>query len=170
MMPEWTRGQWGLRVTMALGPVLALWSTTLAGVAPRVWLVLLVLGLSLAYSWLPESPTGLVAMAAVLIWWGVALRDGLQPAALLATACLLAAHVAGLLAASGPGDLPVDPATARRWLLRGGGAFLLALGLFAFGVLLRGQPEPSGVWVAGLAAALVVVAAAGLAVRSYGRN
>ncbi len=40
--------------------------------------------------------------------------------------------------------------------------FLAAPAVFAVAVLLRGQPEPVGIWVAGLAAALVTTVAAGL--------
>ena len=67
-----------------------------------------------------------------------------------------------MLAGYGPRDLPLDPATVRLWAVRGAVVFLAAPTVFAVAVLLRGQPEPVGIWVAGLVAALVATVAAGL--------
>ncbi len=157
MIRDWTPGQWGLRVVAALGPVVALLATAPAGVPPRPWLVILVALLSLAHARLPESPIGTVAMAAVIIWWGVAFRDGPHAWAILAAAALVASHVAALVAGYGPDALGVDPATMRRWLVRGGAAYVLAPAAWVAAVLLRGRSEAPGIWVVGLAAALVAV-------------
>jgi hypothetical protein len=51
----------------------------------------------------------------------------------------------------------------RLWAVRGALVFLAAPAVFIVAVVLRGQPEPVGIWVAGLAAALVTTVAAGMA-------
>jgi len=157
----WTPGQWALRATVVAGLMVALLATGLRGVWPAWWFALLVAGLAVAFSLLPEAPMGTVATGLVLAWWGFAFRDGPHPQALLAAAGLLAAHVAAVLAGYGPRDLPLDPATVRLWAVRGVLVFLAAPAVFAVAILLRGQPEPVGIWVAGLAAALVTTVAAG---------
>ena len=161
MTRGWTPGQWALRATVVAGLMVALLATGLRGVWPAWWFALLVAGLAVAFSLLPEAPMGTVATGLVLAWWGFAFRDGPHPQALLAAAGLLAAHVAAVLAGYGPRDLPLDPATVRLWAVRGVLVFLAAPAVFAVAILLRGQPEPVGIWVAGLAAALVTTVAAG---------
>ena len=161
MTRGWTPGQWALRATVVAGLMVALLATGLRGVWPAWWFALLVVGLAVAFSLLPEAPMGTVATGLVLAWWGFAFRDGPHPQALLAAAGLLAAHVAAVLAGYGPRDLPLDPATVRLWAVRGVLVFLAAPAVFAVAILLRGQPEPVGIWVAGLAAALVTTVAAG---------
>lgn len=154
-MRRWTPGLWALRATMVAGIVLALVATSFAGAAPAPWLVLVVTGFALGFARFPESHAGMVAMSFVVVWWGVSLRDSLQPQILVAAAGLLVSHLAGVVAAYGPDDLPVDPRTLRRWVWRGGTAFLLAPVLWLAGLLVRDRPEPPGVWIAGLAVALL---------------
>jgi hypothetical protein len=162
MTRDWTPGQWALRVTVVAGLLVALFTTGLRGVWPSWWLVALVVGLGVAYSLLPETAFGTVSTGLVLAWWGFAFRDGPHAQALLAAAALLAAHIAAVLTAYGPRDLPLDPAMVRLWVARGAAVFLAAPAVFVVATLLRGQPEPVGIWVAGLAAALVTTVAAGL--------
>ena len=158
-----TRGQAVLRVLVLLGPLVALLSTGLAGVSPAGWLVALVLVLSVAFAAMPDSPFGTAAMVVVLAWWGVAFRDGLHPQALLAAAGLVVAHVAAVLTTYGPGEMPLDRDLARLWVRRGALVFVTAPAVWAAATALRGQPEPAGIWVAGLAAAFVATLAASLA-------
>lgn len=154
---RWSPGQWSLRLVMALGPVLALATTGLAGTSPKLLLAVIVAGLAAAYAARPDGPFGIIAMVIVVAWWGFGLRDGLQPAALLATVLLFASHVAGLLVAYGPGELPIDRGLLLMWLRRSVLALLLAPALYLLATVLRGRPEVPGVWVAGLAVALVAV-------------
>lgn len=154
-MRRWTAGAWALRTSMAAGILLALVATALVGPAPAPWLVVVVAALAVVFARFPESHAGAVAMGVVVVWWGVSLRDSLQPQILIAAAGLLSSHVAGVVSAYGPDDLPVDPATLRRWLWRGAAAFLLAPVLWLAGLVVRDGPEPAGVWVAGLAVALL---------------
>jgi hypothetical protein len=162
MIHNWTPGQWALRVTVVVGLMVALLATGLRGAWPAWWLVILVAGVAVGFSLLPEAPMGTVATGLVLAWWGFAFRDGPHPQALLAAAGLLIAHLAAVLASYGPRDLPLDPATVRLWAVRGALVFLAAPAVFAVATLLRGQPEPVGIWVAGLAAALVTTVTAGV--------
>jgi hypothetical protein len=161
--PRWTPGQWALRATMVVGVLVALLTTGIVGTWPRWWLVLLVTGLAIGWALIPEAPMGTVAMAVVLAWWGIGLRDGLHPAALAAAAGLLAAHLAGIVAAYGPDRMAVDAATVRLWVRRGLLVLPLAPVAWLVGTLVRNQPEPEGMWLAGLAAALASCLAASLA-------
>jgi hypothetical protein len=158
----WTPGQWALHGTVVAGLLVALLATGLRGAWPDWWLVVLVTGLAVGFSLLPESAMGTVATVLVLAWWGLAFRGGPYAPALLAAAGLLAAHLAAVVASYGPRDLLLDPPTVRLWAVRGALVFLAAPAVFAVAVLLRGQPEPVGIWVAGLAAALVTTVAAGM--------
>jgi hypothetical protein len=158
-MREWSRGQWGLRVTAAAGPVVALLATAPTGAPPPAWLVLLVLGLSLVHARSPESPFGIGALGAVVLWWALALDNRVQPWGLLAAAGLLASHVAGLVAAYGPDRLGVDPATMRLWLRRALVVLLPSPVVLLVAGAHDGHGEDRTVWVAGLAVALVVAVA-----------
>jgi len=163
-----TAGQAVLRALVLLGPTLALLTTGLAGVLPAGWLVALVLVLSVAFAAMPESPFGTAALLVVVAWWGLAFRDGLHPQAVLAAAFLLVAHVAAVLASYGPGELPLDRDLARLWARRGLVVLASSPALWAVAVGLRGQPEPAGIWVAGLAAAFSATLVASLAFRVGG--
>ena len=170
MTRGWTPGQWALRATVVTGLMVALFATGLRGVWPAWWFALLVAGLAIAFSLLPEAPMGTVATGLVLAWWGFAFRDGPHPQALLAAAGLLTSHLAAVLTGYGPRDLPLDPATVRLWAVRGALVFLAAPAVFAVAILLRGQPEPVGIWVAGLAAAVVTTVAAGFILTASGQD
>ena len=162
MIRRWGAGQWLLRGVIVAALLSALLATGLAGPAPSWWLVLLVAGLAGGFAVLPDSSIGTVAIGAVLAWWGVALRDGLQPAALLAAGCLVAAHVAATVAALGSDDMEVDLPTVRLWAARGAGVLLVAPALWVLARALEGTDEVAGVWPAGLLAALLATVAAGV--------
>ena len=164
MIREWTTGQWALRVTAALGPVVAMLATWPTGHPPRAWLVLLVAGLSIGHGRLPESPIGIVAMALVVVWWGLASGDSVSAWALVAAAGLLVSHVAALVAAYGPDGLGVDPGTVRLWAVRAATVFLIAPAVWAVALIVRGRPELPWLWVAGLAVAFAVTVVASFAV------
>jgi hypothetical protein len=162
MIRRWPPGQWALRGVVVAGLMVALLATGLRGDWPAWWLVVLVGGLAAGFAVFPEAAVGTTATALVLAWWGFAFRGGPYPEALLAAAGLLSAHVAAVVAGHGPGDMPVDPATVRRWVVRSLVVFTASPAVFVVALLLRDQPEPAGIWVAGLAAALVTAVAAGL--------
>lgn len=154
---RWSPGQWGLRLAAFLGVMVALWSTGLLGVWPAWWLVLLVAGAALGHAVAPEAAFGTVAMGLVIAWWGLGLRDGLHPQALVAAVGLLVSHLAGLVAAYGPDRLAVDRPTVLLWLRRGTVVYLFAPLAWVVATVVRDQPEPAGLWIAGTVAALVAV-------------
>ena len=162
MIRRWTPGQWVLRAVVVLGVVLALFATVPAGATPAVWLVLLVLVCAGVFAVFPDSAAGAGALFLVVAWWGVGLRDGLHPAALLAAAGLVTAHVAATVADLGPGTLPLDRAVVVRWTVRGLLVLLAAVLAWGVATLVRDQPAPAGLWLAGLLAALLALVGANL--------
>ncbi|MGI8645491.1 MAG: hypothetical protein ACR2JD_04120 [Nocardioides sp.] len=154
-----TPGQWALRLLVAPMPALAVLCTIGAGEAAPVWFVALVLALGVGFAVFPESAVGVVVTVLVLAWWGVGLRDGLDPWALAAAAALLIAHVAALIAAYGPKHMGLDPAVVRLWVLRGLAVVLVTPALYAVATWLRDAPEPPGMWVIGLLAAFAATMA-----------
>lgn len=158
-----TAGQAVLRALVLLGPPSALLATGPVGVLPAGWLVALVLVLSVAFAAMPESPFGTAAMLVVVAWWGLAFRDGLHAWAVPAAGALLVAHVAAVLTSYGPGEMPLDRDLALLWARRGLAVLAAAPAVWAVAVVLRGQPEPAGIWVAGLAAAFAATLVASLA-------
>lgn len=151
-----TRGQLLVRLVVAAGPVLALLATALVGPAPAPWLLLLTVALSAGFALRPESVVGAATYLVVLGWWGVSMRDGLHPEALLAAGALVASHVAAVLASYGPEDLPVEPRVLRRWAVRGVLVLLPAAAVWALTDAIHDDPEQPGIWLAGL---VVVIAA-----------
>ncbi|MCW2798252.1 hypothetical protein [Nocardioides sp.] len=166
-MSGWTWGQATLRLLILAGPLVALFSTALVGSRPAPWLVALTAALSVAFAAMPESPFGSAAMLLVLAWWGISLDDGLHPEAVLAAGGLLISHVAALVASYGPGDLPVDAGVVRTWLGRALLVFVTAPAAWILAAAVRDQPEPPGIWLAGLVASIAaaLVASAAFAVR-----
>lgn len=154
-----TPGQWVLRGLIATMPVLAVLCTIGAGQAPAVWFVALVAGLGLGFAAYPESAVGIAVLVLVVAWWGVGLRDGLDPWALPAAAAILTAHLAAVVSAYGPPQLPVDPPVGWLWVRRGSAVFVAAPVLLLLATWLRDSPEPAGIWVLGLAAAFLAITA-----------
>jgi len=154
-----TWGQWALRTLVATMPALAVLCTIGAGEAAPVWFVVLVLALGVGFAAFPESAVGVVVMVLVLAWWGLGLRDGLDPWALPAAAALLVAHVSALIAAYGPPGLGLDPAVVRLWVRRGLAVSVVTPALYGVAAWLRDAPEPPGMWVIGLVAAFVATMA-----------
>ena len=146
-------GEWVLRLLIAVTPALAALCTIGAGEGPPVWFVALLLLLGIGFAVFPESAVGVVVIVLVLAWWGLGLRDGLDPWALPAAALLLTGHVSALLVSYGPGELELDPRVVRLWVGRGLLVFLASPVFYAVGVWLRDAPEPPGMWVTGLTAA-----------------
>jgi hypothetical protein len=152
-----------LRAVLLVAPLLAVLS---AGPQdwPRGWVVALVLALSVGFAAMPESMLGTACLGLVVVWWALAARDHVPLTALLAAALLLAAHVASVLLSYGPPALPVGGRLLRLWLRRAMVAGAAVPLVWAVAVLLDGQPEPPGVWLAGLGCAIVVCVVAAVAV------
>jgi ABC-type spermidine/putrescine transport system permease subunit II len=161
------RSQLVLRAIVFLGPVLALLMTGPAGDWPAWWLVLPVAGMAAASAAAPDSPVGAGAGLIVLVWWSVSLGDGVPRSVLVAAAALLAGHVAALLAAYGPREMPIDRATILLWVRRGALVLPTVPGAWLLVRALRGQPEQPGIWMLAVATACVatIVATAAVDVR-----
>jgi hypothetical protein len=159
---QWSRSQWLLRGTIVLGPLVGLLATIPAGATPAWWLVLLVAALASVFAVYPDSAAGTGVYILVVVWWGLGLRDGLHPAALVAAAGLLVSHLAATIANYGPSTVALDPAVLRRWAARG----LLVLPAAALAWVVaeaaQDQPEPTGLWATGLGGLLVLLVAANL--------
>lgn len=160
---RWSPDNAVLRALVPVGILGALFSTALVGVTPAWWLVVLVAGLSIGCAVAPESVLGTAAMVLVLAWWGISLRDGLHPEALLAAAGLLLAHVAALLASLGPATMPSGGRVLRLWAVRATLVFLASPLVWAMASMVRGRPDPAGIWISGLGVAIVAAAVASTA-------
>jgi hypothetical protein len=163
---RWPASALALRAVMVLAPVGAVLLAAPAGDAPPPPVLAIVLAASLGFARDPESGLGLLALGSVVAWWCLVQDDGLHPAVLPASVLLLVAHVAGLVAAYGPGGVRVDRAVGSVWFARSG---LVALSAPLVWVVARVAGEAgeagSGVplWEAGLGVAVLAVVAGALA-------
>jgi len=152
-----------LRVAIALGPVVALTASGLDADLPPGWLLALVVVVSSGHAFLPESGLGTFGMLLVLAWWGLGpvAEAGAPPASiLLAAAGLVVAHCAAIVAAYGPGDLPLDRGLVVTWVRRCAVAATAGPVIWFVAVAVEDRPEPAGVWVAALVAATVAAVVA----------
>jgi hypothetical protein len=153
----------GLRITIATGPLVAVVASGLDGELPPPWLILVVVAFSVAHALLPDSQLGTTAALLVLGWWALGPVASLPASLLLAAAGLMAAHVAAVMVAYGPPELPLDGALLRTWLRRGLLSLLAAPLIWVVVAAIDEQPEPAGVWVAALVAATVGAVVASVA-------
>jgi hypothetical protein len=160
-----SRGRLALRGVILVAPVLALLAARPEDL-PHGWFVALTVVLSIGFAAMPESALGTACLVLVVTWWALAAPDGVPLGTIPAAVLLLATHVSAVLLSYGPAALPIGAALVRRWLRRAALVALAAPLVWVFAQLVDGQPEPPGVWVFGLASAVVVciVAAAAVAV------
>lgn len=154
MIRRWTPGQWVLRALVLVASQVAIWLTAALGVHPRPFLVVLVVGLAVYAAISPEAAGGTALMLVVVAWWGLALREGLHPAAIGAAAALLVTHLCLVLAAYGPGTLPVSRPLVLLWVRRGLLVLVPVPLVYLVAVAVEGEPAPSGLWAAGVLAAV----------------
>jgi hypothetical protein len=162
----WTRGQWGLRALMVLGPLVAIFARWGSLGAPRPWLVGLVLMLAVGWALAPESVVGAVTLLVVGFSWASSEVTEVPWMALAAALGMLVAHLAALVASYGPRRLPVAPSVARLWAIRGAVVFAAAPLVWLLTTAVRDLPGSGTVWVAGLVVALSVVLVAAVATQS----
>jgi len=160
---EWSVSQLVARMLVLLGPVVALFAAAAAEVPPTGWMAAVVVALSLGWAFFPESAFGTVSLAAVIAWWGRSDLAELPVSALVAAFALLVAHVAAVLTAYGPAEMAIDGPTVRLWVTRGAAVFAAAPVVWLLALLLRDQPEPPGVWIAGMVAIVVAAVVAAVA-------
>ena len=151
---RWTLGQWVLRSLVVLASEVAVWLTATLGVHPRWFLVVLVGGLAVYAAVSPEAAGSTALLLVVVAWWGLALRDGIHPVAIAAAFALLLAHVCLVIAAHGPGSLPVSRGLVLLWLRRGLLVFVPVPLVYLVAAAVQDQPAPPGIWAAGVLAAV----------------
>jgi hypothetical protein len=115
-----------------------------------------------AFAVYPDSAAGTGVYILVVAWWGLGLRDGLHPAALVAATGLLASHLAATIANYGPSTVALDPAILRRWTARGLLVLPAAVLAWVVAEAAQDQAEPPFLWATGLAGLLVALVAANL--------
>jgi hypothetical protein len=152
-----------LRAVVLVGPVLALLVARPADL-PHGWFVALTVVLSLGFAAMPESPLGTGCLGLVVFWWALDTADGVRVEAIPAALLLLATHVAAVLLSYGPTSLPIGAALLTRWVRRGLGVAVAAPLVWLVAALVDDQPEPPGIWISGLACAVVVCIVAATAV------
>ena len=158
-----TRARLLLRAVVLVAPLLAIQAARPAD-APQRWFVALTLALAIGFAAMPESPFGTACLCLVVIWWALAAVDGVPIGAIPAALLLLAAHVSALLLSYGPPALPIGHRLLVRWLRRGAVVAVVVPLVWLVAVMVDGQPEPPGIWVAGLGCAIVVCLVAATAV------
>lgn len=158
---------WTLRGVVALAPVAAVLLTAAAGPAPEAWFVVALAALSAGWAVFPESAVGLAVLGLPLAWWGTGPDgDPLHPVVVAAAGCLVAAHVAALLASYAPAPTPVPRRLLLRWTRRGLAVLAPVPVLLGGAWLLRGDADVAGAWSAGLVGAVVVTALCLVALRA----
>lgn len=163
LLVQETRPRLLLRGVILVGPVLALLAARPADL-PHGWFVVLTAVLSVGFAAMPESPLGAGCLGLVVFWWALAAGDGVPVEAIPAALLLLATHLAAVLLSYGPPSLPIGAALLGRWVRRGAGVAVAAPLVWLVAVVVDDQPEPPGIWVAGLTCAVVVCIVAATAV------
>jgi hypothetical protein len=158
-----TRARLLLRAVVLVAPVLALVAAR-PGDAPHRWFVALTLALAVGFAAMPESAFGTACLGLVVVWWALAAVGGVPVGAMPAALLLLAAHIAAVLLSYGPPALPIGARLLLTWLRRGAAVAVAVPLVWLVAVLVDGQPEPPGIWVAGLGCAIVVCVVAATAV------
>jgi hypothetical protein len=160
---EWSVSQLVARLLILLGPVVGMVAAAAAGAPPSGWAIALVLMLSFGWAFYPESAFGTMSLVLVLAWWGRSDLEELPAEMLVAALALLVAHLAALLTAYGPPEMVIDGQTVRLWVNRGAAVFVTAPVVWMLAVVLRDQPEPPGIWIAGMVAIVVAAVVAAVA-------
>jgi hypothetical protein len=155
-----------LRSLVVAGVLLALLAAQLAGARPPDWLQVAVTLLAVLGALRPESIAGVLAPCGVCVVWALG-PDPLSPLLLAVAAGLVVAHVGALVAAQGPALARVDPAQARRWLVRGVGLWLAALVVWGLDLLVEDHPGGRRTYAVGL---LLLAAAAVMGTREVGKR
>jgi hypothetical protein len=160
---EWSSSQLVARLLILVGPVVGIVAAAAAGAPSTGWAIALVLVLSFGWAFYPESSFGTMSLVVVLVWWGRADLEELPAEMLVAAFAVLVAHLAALLCGYGPPEMAIDGPTVRLWVNRGAAVFATAPVVWMLAALLRDQPEPPGVWIAGMVAIVVAALVAAVA-------
>jgi hypothetical protein len=149
------RSVWCLRGTAALGLLASVWAAAPEGIVPSPFVVVVVAALGVGYAFRPEHFVGSVALGVVLVWWALHVGSSMPVGALVASAAVLASHVAGVLLGYGPPRMAVGLDLVAAWVVRGALVWLAAPVVWLAARAYSGQASPTSFWLAGLAVALV---------------
>lgn len=152
----WNRGHVACRSLVAVLPVLAL---LVAPVPPSGAVLVTVTALSVLWAAVPELAAGPLVLLLVMVWWALAVPDPVRPSILGASAALLSAHVAGVLAAYAPARGSIHPHLVRMWAGRALLAFLPAPFVLLALRALDGGPEKPLMWPLALVALALLILA-----------
>lgn len=145
-----------VRGVMLLGPLAALLAGVPQGYAPPVWLVAVLAVLASASAAMPEHYVGAVTLMIVVVWWVIEAGDALPLSSVAAAGALVAAHLAGTVAAYGPRQLAPDREVVLLWVRRGLALWATAALTWFVVVAGTGRATSGSAWVVGLAAGLVL--------------
>lgn len=161
----WSRSQVGCRALVAVLPVVAL---LVAPVRPSLLVIALVAAGSVLWCVFPELAVGPVVLLTVMVWWSLAVPDPVQPRVLAAALVLVAAHVAGLLAAYGPARAALEPGLVVVWVRRGLLAFVTAP--VAYGAVVVLDDPDARMWPLAVAVLVLLALVAGMRFRQPSEN
>lgn len=155
--------QWAARSVVLLAPFVVVLAGVIAGADLRTWFLPLVLVAAGVAAARPDTHAVGATMVVLLVFWWWSGPASSDAPVLLAAAGLVALHVAGTLAGYAPATAALDADLVRRWLLRGGLLWLVAVVAWASRRLVAPTPFDA---VLGL---VVVAGVSAWALQRYGR-
>jgi hypothetical protein len=151
--------QVAVRTLVGAGALTVLVAASEAGAAVPVWQQVGLIGLAVLTACWPDSSAGtLLLVGAAFVWVGT--PESLTPWVLVAATGMLFAHIAALVAATGPLALKVDRVQASRWALRGALVWIAAAVCWVMVIWMRDVPSGRTSYALGLLLLTVVAVAA----------
>ena len=148
-----------LRCVVGAGAVTVLVAAAEAGSAVPLWQQVTLLGLAVLTACWPDSSAGtLLLLGAAYVWAGT--PESLTPWVLVAAAGMLFAHLAAMVAATGPPALKVDSVQASRWAARAASVWIASAVAWVMVVWMRDVPSGRTSYALGLVLLTVVAVAA----------
>ncbi|WP_323793937.1 hypothetical protein [Nocardioides sp.] len=164
---DWPVSALALLLVMLLAPTSAVLVASAAGESAPPSVVAIVVVLSVGFAIAPDSGAGLLTLGVVVAWWS-RVDDALHPSILVAALLLLLAHLAGLLAAYGPGGVPVDARLGSRWAARGALVLVAAPLVWLVARVADEASAQVALWQTGLLVATLLVAGVAVALNHSG--
>ena len=151
--------QVGVRTVVGAGAVTVLVAAAQAGAVVPLWQQVTLLGLAVLTACWPDSSAGtLLLVGAAYVWAGV--PESLTPWVLVAATGMVFAHVAAMVAATGPAAVRIDRVQASRWALRAAMVWIAAAVAWVMVVWMREVPAGRTSYALGLLLLTVVAIAA----------
>lgn len=151
--------QVALRCVVGVGAVAVLVAAAGARATVPVWQQVTLLGLAALTACWPDSSAGtLLLVGSAYVWAGT--PESLTPWVLVAAAGMVFAHVAALVAATGPATVKVDSVQLNRWAVRAALVWVSAAVAWVMVVWMRDVPAGRTAYALGLLLLTVVAVAA----------